>query len=77
MRQQKELCADRAHWVSLLWNHWESRKVLIVEIDEAHNRDVQEDDNDDYDDDNDEISKGGPVGRDQRGIARLLKHDLR
>ena len=50
-----------------------------MEIDDAHNRDVQEDDNDDDDDDNDndEISKGGPVGRDQRGIARLVKHDLR
>ena len=47
-------------------------------IDDAHNRDVHEDDNDDNaDDDNDEISKGGPVGRDQRGIAWLVKHDLR
>ena len=49
-----------------------------MEIDDAHNCDVQEDDDDDdVDDDNDEISKGGPVGRDQRGIAQLVKHDLR
>ena len=48
-----------------------------MEIDHAHDCDVQEGDNDDDDDDNDEISKGGPVGRDQRGIARLVKHDLR
>ena len=48
-----------------------------MEIDYAHDCDAQEDDNDDDDNHNDEISKGGPVGRDQRGIARLLKHDLR
>ena len=46
-----------------------------MEIDDAHYRDVQEDDDDDNG--SDEISKGGPVGRDQRGIARLVKHDLR